>query len=125
MGKFFRLELSRAALWLGDRSAAAAAKLDIVEGESLGFGEDGNDAFRLLAAGRDFGGNSILSDEAGAYLFQGYATTLSQLFETLHKNYMAGVNQTYWHGFPFKYAPGARWPGFSAFNPNAWRTRIR
>ena len=98
-------------------SAAAAAKLDIVEGESLGFGEDGNDAFRLLAAGRDFGGNSILSDEAGAYLFQGYATTLSQLFETLHKNYMAGVNQTYWHGFPFKYAPGARWPGFSAFNP--------
>lgn len=98
-------------------SAAAAAKLDVVEGESLGFGEDGNDAFRLLAAGRDFGGSKILSDEAGAYLFQGYATTLSQLFETLHKNFMAGVNQTYWHGIPFKYAPGAEWPGFSAFNP--------
>lgn|GEM_PF-6688812 len=98
-------------------SAAAAAKLDAAEGESLGFGEDGNDAFRLLAAGRDFGGIKILSDEAGAYLFQGYATTLSQLFETLHKNYMAGVNQTYWHGIPFKYAPGAQWPGFSAFNP--------
>ncbi|MGG5371892.1 glycosyl hydrolase [Enterococcus sp. AZ196] len=98
-------------------SASAAAKLDIVEGESLGFGEDGNDAFRLLAAGRDFGEAKVLSDEVGAYLFQGYATTLSQLFETLHKNYMAGVNQTYWHGMPFKYAPGAKWPGFSAFSP--------
>ncbi|MDU5336578.1 glycosyl hydrolase [Enterococcus sp.] len=98
-------------------SASASTKLDVVEGESLGFGEDGNDAFRMLAAGRDFGASKILSDEAGAYLFQGYATSLEQLFETLHKNYMAGVNQTYWHGFPFKFAPGARWPGFSAFNP--------
>jgi len=98
-------------------SAAAAAQLDIVEGESLGFGENGNDAFRMLAAGRDFGGQMILSDEAGAYLFQGYATTLTQLLQTLHKNYMAGVNQTYWHGTAFKYAPGAKWPGFAAFNP--------
>lgn len=98
-------------------SAAAATYLDVVEGESLGFGEEGNDAFRLLAAGRDFGGLEILSDEAGAYLFQGYATTLAQLFTTLHKNFLAGVNQTYWHGYPFKYAPQAKWPGFAAFSP--------
>ena len=98
-------------------SARVAADLDIVEGESLGFGEDGIDAFRMLAAGRSFGGVEILSDEAGAYLFQGYATTLQQLFSTLHKNYMGGVNQTYWHGLPFKYAPQAKWPGFAAFTP--------
>lgn len=98
-------------------SADAGARLDAVEGESLGFGEDGNDAFRMLAAGRDFGGVEILSDEAGAYLFQAYATTLPQLIGTLHKNYMAGVNQTYWHGMAYKYAPGAKWPTASAFSP--------
>ena len=98
-------------------SAATAVELDNVEGESLGFGEEGNDAFRLLASGRDFGGHEVLSDEAGAYLFQGYATTIPQLFTTLNKNMLAGVNQTYWHGFPYKYAPGAKWPGFAAFSP--------
>lgn len=98
-------------------SADAGSRMDIVEGESLGFGEDGNDAFRILAAGRDFGGLEILSDEAGAYLFQAYATTLPQLLATLHKNEMAGVNQTYWHGMPYKYAPGAKWPSASAFSP--------
>lgn len=98
-------------------SAEAGSQLDAVEGESLGFGEEGNDAFRLLAAGRDFGGLEILSDEAGAYLFQAYATTLPQLLGTLHKNFMAGVNQTYWHGMAYKYAPGAKWPTASAFSP--------
>lgn len=98
-------------------SAVAATEIDIPEGESLGFGEDGNDAFRMLACGRDFGGAKILSDEAGAYFGQGYATTLPQLFKTLQKNYMAGVNQVYWHGYPFKYEPKTIWPGFSAFNP--------
>lgn len=98
-------------------SAGISAELDITEGESLGFGEDGIDSFRMLAAGRDFGGLEVLSDEAGAYFGQGYATPLPQLLTTLYKNYMGGVNQTFWHGFPFKYAPAARWPGFSAFSP--------
>lgn len=98
-------------------SARMASHLDIPEGESLGFGEDGNDAFRILAAGRDFGGAKIESDEAGAFLGQCYALPLRQILKTLQKNFMAGVNQTYWHGFPFRDAPNAYWPGFSAFSP--------
>lgn len=98
-------------------SILSAATTDIPEGESLGFGDNGNDRYRALAAGRDMGGNRILSDEVGAYLFSAYNIPWEQLLETMHTNYASGVNQMVVHGFAYADAPNAEWPGFAAFSP--------
>ena len=111
------LEYRAQAYGLGIDSAKAGAVADIIEGESLAFGDDGLDAFRYLAAGRDMGGNTVMSDEAGAYFGGAYSTTWKQLLSTLNKNYAVGVNQMVIHGYAYAYAPGAQWPGFAAFSP--------
>ncbi|WP_433472734.1 glycosyl hydrolase [Spirillospora sp. CA-142024] len=92
-----------------------AAILDVPEGESLGF--KNLDDYRALAGGRDMGGRTILSCEAGAYQGGAYNTTWNKLLRTMGGAYAAGLNQTVLHGFSYATAPGAAWPGFAAFTP--------
>ncbi|GAB3464591.1 glycosyl hydrolase [Streptomonospora sediminis] len=94
---------------------AKAAVVDIPEGESLGF--NNLDDFRSLAGGRDLGGNTVLSSEAGAVYGGSYSTTWRETARTVSREYTAGVNQAVLHGFSYADAPGARWPGFAAFTP--------
>ena len=94
---------------------AASAVVDVPEGESLGFSN--NDDFRCLAGGRDMGGNTVLSEEAGAYHWGAYNTTWKTILEDLNNHYAAGVNQAVLHGYSYADAPGAKWPGFAAFTP--------
>ncbi|GAA4894992.1 glycosyl hydrolase [Streptomonospora salina] len=96
-------------------AAAKAAVVDIPEGETLGF--NNLDDFRSLAGGRDLGGNTVLSSEAGAVYGGSYSTTWKQTARTIGREYAAGVNQAVLHGFSYADAPGARWPGFAAFTP--------
>ncbi|NUU24897.1 MAG: alpha-L-rhamnosidase, partial [Streptomycetaceae bacterium] len=92
-----------------------AALLDIPEGESLGF--KNLDDFRCLAGGRDMGGKTVLSNEAGGVAGGAYATTWDATLRKLVTQYAAGVNQAVFHGFAYADAPGAGWPGFAAFSP--------
>ncbi|MBF8184642.1 alpha-L-rhamnosidase [Nonomuraea sp. K274] len=94
---------------------AAAAILDVPEGESLGF--KNLDDYRCLAGGRDLAGHALLSSEAGAYQGGAYTTTWKKLLTTMGGAYAAGLNQTVLHGFSYATAPGAAWPGFAAFTP--------
>ncbi|WP_406155127.1 glycosyl hydrolase [Streptomyces canus] len=94
---------------------AAAALLDIPEGESLGF--KNLDDYRCLAGGRDMAGRTVLSCEAGAYNGSAYSTTWDRFLRTMGGAYAAGVNQTVVHGFSYATAPGVNWPGFAAFSP--------
>ncbi|QBI54056.1 glycosyl hydrolase [Streptomonospora litoralis] len=96
-------------------AAAKSAVVDIPEGESLGF--NNLDDFRSLAGGRDLGGNTVLSSEAGAVYGGSYSTTWRETVRTVSREYAAGVNQAVLHGFSYADAPGARWPGFAAFTP--------
>ncbi|MEV6106600.1 glycosyl hydrolase [Streptomyces sp. NPDC051940] len=93
----------------------SAALLDEPEGESLGF--KNLDDFRTLAGGRDMGGRTILSNEAGGTAGGAYATTWDATLKKLVTQYAAGVNQAVFHGFAYAEAPGADWPGFAAFSP--------
>lgn len=97
-------------------SAYAASIVDIPEGESLGF-EGDDDAFRVLAAGRDVAGLAILSDELGAYMNEAYGVTWSFLLGTANANMALGVNQVVIHGFPYQTSPTSLWPGFAPFTP--------
>ncbi|MFG2460274.1 glycosyl hydrolase [Streptomyces sp. NPDC048523] len=94
---------------------AAAAILDVPEGESLGF--KNLDDYRCLAGGRDMAGRTVLSCEAGAYNGSAYSTTWDRFLRTMGGAYAAGVNQTVVHGFSYATAPGVNWPGFAAFSP--------
>ncbi|GAA3960083.1 glycosyl hydrolase [Actinomadura viridis] len=92
-----------------------AAILDIPEGESLGFRN--LDDYRVLAGGRDMGGRTVLSCEAGAYQGGAYNTTWDRLLRTMGGAYAAGLNMTVLHGFSYATAPGVNWPGFAGFTP--------
>lgn len=101
----------------------AAAFADIPEGDNS------NDihGWRAMAAGRDIGRRSILSDEAGTFV-QGSAHVACwrDLLYMLQRDMAGGVNQVVLHGFSHATAPGARWPGFSAFGRaigNDWGPR--
>ncbi|MBB2910893.1 hypothetical protein FHS43_002156 [Streptosporangium becharense] len=94
---------------------AAAAILDVLEGESLGF--KNLDDYRALAGGRDLAGRTVLSCEAAAYQGGAYNTTWEKILRTMGGAYAAGLNQTYLHGFSYASAPGVNWPGFAAFTP--------
>ncbi|TDQ53037.1 glycosyl hydrolase [Actinorugispora endophytica] len=96
-------------------AVSKAALVDIPEGESLGF--KNLDDFRSLAGGRDLGGNTVLSSEAGAVNGGSYSTTWARTVRTISREYAAGVNQAVLHGFSYADAPGAQWPGFAAFTP--------
>src|SRR5690625_3554764 len=101
-------------------SVEQAGILDIPETESLG--AKNHDDYRVIASGRDMGGNKILSSETGAVLGQGYNSTWtgSSPHDMLHiigATFSGGVNQTVMHGYPYRTAPGAKWPGFAPFSP--------
>ncbi|KAF2997001.1 hypothetical protein E8E14_003122 [Neopestalotiopsis sp. 37M] len=98
-------------------SSYAASLLDIPEGESLGFDGDDN-AFRVLATGRDIGGKTtILSDELGAYMGKAYGVTWKFILGTANHDMSLGVSQVVIHGFPYKDSPSSVWPGFAPFTP--------
>lgn len=98
-------------------SSRAASVVDIPEGESLGF-EGDNDAFRVLATGRDVAGHTkILSNELGAYMGKAYGVTWSFLLGTANLDYSLGVSQAVIHGFPYRDSPSSVWPGFAPFTP--------
>lgn len=94
---------------------AAAAALDISEGESLGF--KNLDDYRSLAGGRDMAGKKILSNEAAAFAASAYTVSWDRVLRTLNPIFSAGVNQSVLHGFSYSDAPEATWPGFAAFTP--------
>ncbi|KAJ6024651.1 hypothetical protein N7540_005448 [Penicillium herquei] len=98
-------------------SSYAASILDIPEGESLGFDGD-DDAFRVLATGRDIGGRTtILSDELGAYMNEAYGVTWRFLLGTANHDMALGVSQVVIHGHPYAYSQTSEWPGFAPFTP--------
>ncbi|KAJ5715286.1 uncharacterized protein N7483_012467 [Penicillium malachiteum] len=98
-------------------SSYAASILDIPEGESLGFDGD-DDAFRVLATGRDIGGRTtILSDELGAYMDEAYGVTWRFLLRTANHDIALGVSQVVIHGHPYAYSQTSEWPGFAPFTP--------
>lgn len=95
-------------------SILAAATTGQPEGESLGFGAQ-MDKFRALRAGRDIGGGNLLSDEMGAF-YGAYDTSwTAKMLPAINRNFAAGVNQLYLHGYAYADAPGATWPGFAPF----------
>ncbi|MEV6345506.1 glycosyl hydrolase [Actinoplanes sp. NPDC051851] len=93
----------------------SATVLDVPEGESLGF--KNLDDFRVLAAARDMAGKRILSCEAAAYANGAYSTTWNKVLQTMGSVFAGGVNQAVLHGFAYRDAPGAAWPGFAPFSP--------
>ncbi|KAJ5719718.1 hypothetical protein N7493_007296 [Penicillium malachiteum] len=98
-------------------SSYAASLLDIPEGESLGFDGD-NDAFWVLATGRDIGDRTtILSDELGAYMDEAYGVTWRFLLGTANHDMALGVSQVVIHGHPYAYSQTSEWPGFAPFTP--------
>lgn len=92
-----------------------ASFLDIPEGETLGF--KNLDDFRVLASGRDLAGHLKLSCEALAYANTAYSLTWYTALQEVGGYFAAGVNQSVVHGFAYKDAPGATWPGFAAWSP--------
>ncbi|GAA4195332.1 glycosyl hydrolase [Microbacterium oryzae] len=111
----FGLQYRVQAYGLEQDSLQQASIVDIPETESLG--AKNLDDYRVLASGRDIGGRTILSCEAAAYLGKAYAVTWNEVLNTLGETFVGGVNQTVLHGFSYKIAPGAGWPGFAAFTP--------
>ncbi|KRB78512.1 hypothetical protein ASE01_04410 [Nocardioides sp. Root190] len=102
-----------------------SAVVDVPETESLGF--KNLDDYRVMAAGRDMAGHTVLSCEAICYNGAAYNTTWgansvsvtaqNQALFTINSIFAAGVNQLMIHGFPYAQAPDVTWPGFAAFSP--------
>jgi hypothetical protein len=100
---------------LSTDAVRSATLLDVAEGESLGF--KNLDDFRVLASARDMAGTEVLSCEAAAYANGAYSTTWNKVLQTMGSVFAGGVNQAVLHGFAYRDAPGAAWPGFAAFSP--------
>jgi len=104
-------------------SGLAAAYADIPEGDNS------NDihGWRKLAAGRDIGGKTILSDEAATFVRgSAHVADWADALFMLQRDMVGGANQIMLHGFSYADAPGAEWPGFSAFGRsigNDWGPR--
>jgi hypothetical protein len=92
-----------------------SALLDVAETESLGF--KNLDDYRVMAGGRDLAGHTVLSCEAVCYNGGAYNTTWDRALQTLNSIFVAGVNMSVIHGFPYADAPDVTWPGFAAFSP--------
>lgn len=110
-------------------SGLAAATVDRPEGETIGF-SDQFDGFSMLAAGRDMGEKSpTLTSEFGASFATGgaYGYAWDDLTSAAYKDYSAGVNSLFFHGYSYMYAPDVTWPGFAAFGELAcsgtWSSR--
>ncbi|XVV16438.1 glycosyl hydrolase [Actinoplanes sp. CA-131856] len=109
------LQLRAQPYGLSTDAIRSAALLDVAEGESLGF--KNLDDYRVLASARDMAGKRILSCESAAYANGAYSTTWNKVLQTMGSVFAGGVNQAVLHGFAYKDAPGAAWPGFAAFSP--------
>ncbi|SNY68900.1 glycosyl hydrolase [Paractinoplanes atraurantiacus] len=109
------LQLRAQPYGLSTDAIRSATLLDVAEGESLGF--KNLDDYRVLASARDMAGKRILSCESAAYANGAYSTTWNKVLQTMGSVFAGGVNQAVLHGFAYKDAPGAAWPGFAAFSP--------
>ncbi|KAH7353831.1 secreted protein [Plectosphaerella cucumerina] len=112
-------------------SMSAVAKIDIPEGESLGFKNLGD--WRSLAGAANFANLKVIGNEACAFLGLSYQLGWELMLQTINPIMTAGINLQVLHGFAYKEAPGAKWPGFAAFTPygrngvgysEAWGPRI-
>lgn len=92
-----------------------SALIDVPESESLGF--KNLDDYRVMAGGRDMGGQKVLSCEAACYFGAAYDTTWDRALRTINSIFAGGVNMAVLHGFAYADAPGVTWPGFAAFSP--------
>lgn len=105
-------------------SGLAASYCTVPEGDN----GDTIDSFLAKAAARDIGGHSILSDEAATFVGgQAHVADWKLLCFMLQRDFAGGVNQVVLHGHSYKDAPGATWPGFSAFGHfigNDWGPRM-
>jgi len=126
--------LSRWASGLGMNFRVQAIGSDINAGLAAAIapipeGDNSNDihGWRQLAAGRDIGRHRILSNEAGTFVKgHAHAAVWRDLLYMLHRDMAGGANQTMMHGYSYADAPGATWPGFSAFGRaigNDWGPR--
>jgi hypothetical protein len=102
---------------LQTEAMAAAAILDIPEGESLTFFNN-MDNYRAIASAGHFTGKPIISSEAAALPNGAYSTTFNDVLKILTPAFSAGINQHVLHGFSYTGpVPGTSWPGFAAFSP--------
>jgi len=104
-------------------SGLAASYCSVPEGDN----GDTIDSFLAKAAARDIGGHKILSDEAATFVGgQAHVADWKLLCFMLQRDFSGGVNQVVLHGTSYADAPGAEWPGFSAFGRfigNDWGPR--
>ncbi|KAH8882940.1 secreted protein [Thozetella sp. PMI_491] len=100
---------------LPTEAMASSAAVDIPEGESLGFKNMGD--YRSLAGAANMKGLSLISNEACAFAASAYTVTLKLLLQTLNPIFTSGNNHQVFHGFSYKAAETAQWPGFAAFTP--------
>ena len=121
---------------LPTEAMAAAAAIDIPEGESLGFKNMGD--YRSLAGAANMKGLNLISNEACAFAASAYTVTwelgkpnrletvsraiftdhnLRVVLKTLNPIFTSGNNHQVLHGFSYLTAATAKWPGFAAFTP--------
>ncbi|WP_328460634.1 glycosyl hydrolase [Streptomyces sp. NBC_00448] len=101
-------------------AAEADTHVGIPEGEGFEFnGKNPDQDFKVIAAGADRTGATIVSGECCAIKTQVWATTAAQnLTSEVYVDMAGGDNQIVWHGMPYPTAPagsgaGSVWPGFS------------
>jgi len=106
-------------------SAAAAAELDVPEGESFGFslGGDPVETYKTVTSGAHFSGRKVTSTEMGAILRSNWnsiargAGGTSNLLN-VYQAFAGGVTSIVWFEFPYLQSPpntgtASVWPGFS------------
>lgn len=116
-------------------SSQTGSLVDIIEGELLTFSSMGigagkdntvgewtaDNKFKMLRGGANLGRSNILSDEIGSLLGAGWSLSLDNILSFMNNDFSAGVNNMVLHGFPYRYAPGAKWPTYAAFSPLNFR----
>lgn len=67
---------------------------------------------RTLTSGARLAGNNIASSELGDLIGADYMITLDTLKRLGDRQMVGGANQLELHGYPYKFAHGARWPSW-------------
>lgn len=100
---------------------ALSKELDIPEAEDLFGGPtfEGThklDLIRHIASGAHVSGANKVSMELGVSANADYMITLAELKRRGDKSFVGGVNELVVHGYPYKDAAGAAWPGWQPFS---------
>lgn len=85
------------------------------ECETLGFSQD-IDSYRQFAGPANLAGKRVISNEAGAEMYEAYSQTISEILWSLKRAFAGSVNQFVLHGYPYSgNYPNTTWPGFTTF----------